>query len=63
MYIIEIVYYIKVTIGGLEQNSDMIITHVIDQIFNSSFIEVILKKIVNNTVIELYNKLSHNLKI
>jgi len=35
MYIIEIIYCIKINIGRLEQNSRIIIIRVIDQIFNT----------------------------
>jgi len=35
MYIKEIIYCIKINIGRLEQNSGIIIIHVIDQIFNT----------------------------
>jgi hypothetical protein len=41
MYIMEIVYYIKVNISRLEHNSGMIIIHGKDQIFNLSFVELI----------------------
>jgi len=41
MYIMEFVYYIKMAIAGLEQNSGMIIIHVIDQIINPSCVELI----------------------
>jgi len=43
MYIMETVcvYYIKMNIGGLEQNSSMIILHVIDQILHLSSVGLI----------------------
>jgi len=44
MYIMETVYYINMTIVGFEQNSGMIIIHVIDQIINPRYVEEILKK-------------------
>jgi len=47
VYIMEIVYYIKMNIGKLEQNSGIIIIHIIDQIFNPSSVGIIFfKKIV-----------------
>jgi len=44
MCITETVYYTKMTIVGLGQNSGMIIIHVIDQITNPRYVEKILKK-------------------
>ena len=43
MYIMEIVYYMKMTTVGLEQNPGMIIINVMDQI-NPSHVEQVLKK-------------------
>ena len=64
MYIMEIVHYIKMTIAGLEQNSSMIIIHVIDQIINPSYVELIFKKKkVNKTGIRWCNKLPNHFKI
>jgi hypothetical protein len=36
MYMMETVYYMKMNIGRLEQNSGIIIMHVIDRIFHLS---------------------------
>jgi hypothetical protein len=47
VYIMEIVYYIKMNIGKLEQNSGIIKIHIIDQLFNPSSEGIIFfKKIV-----------------
>lgn len=44
MYIMETVYYIKMNIGGLEQNSGIL--HVIDRIFHLNSVGLIfLKKV------------------
>jgi len=45
MYIMETVYYIKMNIGGLEQNSVWhIIIHVKDRIFHLSYVGLIFFK-------------------
>jgi len=45
VYIMEIVHYIKMNIGKLEQNSlRIIIIHIIDQIFNPSSVGIIFLK-------------------
>ena len=43
MYIMEIVYYIKLNISRLKQNAFMIIVHIKDQTFSLSFVEVLFK--------------------
>jgi len=47
MYVyMESVYYIKMNIGGLEQNSGIVIIHVTDQIFNACSVGLtFLKKV------------------
>lgn len=63
MYIMEIVYYMKMTTVGLEQNPGMIIINVMDQINPSHVEQVLKKKNVNNAGIRLYNKLPNHFKI
>jgi hypothetical protein len=56
----ENVYYIKMNIGGLEQNSGIL--HVVDRIFHVSSVGLIfLKKSVNNMGVKFYNKLPNHL--
>jgi hypothetical protein len=54
MYIMEIVYNVKLNINRLEQNSDRHISvQAKDQVFDSSFVESIFKKKkkgVNDTI-------------
>ena len=45
MYVyMESVYYIKMNIGGLEQNSGIIIIYITNQIFNASSVGLIFLK-------------------
>ena len=60
MYIMVTVCYIKMNIGGLEQNSGIL--HAIDWIFHLSSVGLIfLKKSVNNMGVKFYNKLPYHL--
>jgi len=44
MYIMQIAYCIKMNIGRLQQNSGIIIIHIIDQIFNPTSLGLIFVK-------------------
>jgi hypothetical protein len=63
MYIMEIVYHIKLNVSRLEQNSCMIIVHIKDQTFSLSFVEVIFKiKVYIMWVYNSYNNLPSYVK-
>jgi hypothetical protein len=65
MYIMEIVYYIKMNIGGLEQNSvrhNYNTCHRLDLPPQFCRTDSLKKKSVNNMGVKLYNKLPNHLK-